>query len=269
MDKKRHPGLMRHLRRSGRKKDLARMKSLRNEVCHIPLVTRASRPEHVIQDVDLEVYMRQRLGFTPIVNMPAVCACGRTAEDSSARDNLHAYKCNKHAAGYTISHNIVVRELARTCKRARMTCFTEGLGVDVKKKHHVIPDFELIDINAQKIIGDVTMTTSSHQAYTSKVKKGEAAAANLREKAKTKKFAQLAKTQNADFYPLAIERNTVAFGNDSLLLVKILGARIGSEFMVKTALAAAVVKANAAFLRYLIDRDAKAEALRLGRDEGA
>ena len=147
-----------------------------------------------------------------------------------------------------------------------MTTFTKHLTT-MKKDYHVIPDLCCISTDGEIAI-DVTLTTSDAYAYTRYTPAKQAAAAKKSEDKKVKKYEKMAAENNIIFYPFAVERNTCAFGPQTLNLLAHIGRlSLSSIFLLKLAMAVAVVKSNEILLRHIITKDSAAERQRRSQEE--
>jgi hypothetical protein len=248
---------------------VARLKSLRNETAHLPLLALRKNPELYITDQQLRIYLRERFGLTPS-KLLACCACGHKYQPmenpTAAADELHYLKCNKHTQGWIASHNEVVKVLEGQCRKASLTTFTKHLTT-MKKEYHVIPDLCCISTDGEIAI-DVTLTTSDAYAYTRYTPAKQAAAAKRSEDRKIKKYEEMATDNNIIFYPFAVERNTCAFGPQTLQLLAHIGRLSSSSiFLLKLAMAVAVVKSNEILMRNIISKDSMAERQRRRQEE--
>jgi hypothetical protein len=248
---------------------VARLKSLRNETAHLPLLALRKNPELHITDQQLRIYLRERFGLTPS-KLLSCCACGHKYQTkqnpNGAADERHYLKCNKHTQGWISSHNEVVRGLHRQCTKAQLSTFAEHL-TSMKKDHHVIPDLCCISSDGEIAI-DVTLTTSDAYAYTRHTPAKLAAAAKKSEDKKIRKYDEMAKDKNIIFYPFAVERNTCAFGPKTLQLLAHIGRlSCGSIFLLKLAMAVSVVKSNELLMRNIVTKDSIAERQRRNQEE--
>jgi hypothetical protein len=252
LDKHRRAALEQELKDDTQK--LAHLDSLQVSTCHLPIVVLPKRSEHRIPDSAFKMFLRQRFLLPPTPHGPLQCSCGKKFSRDEDR-RLHLIRCNKQAAGWSASHDEVVMDLRAACKRARIHATVSRVG-EYKTEHHAVPDIEFIDGAGKLVLVDVTLTTSDVKHYQGKSRSSEpiALSAQEKERLKIRHHEGMAADKRAVFYPFGIERNTLAFGPGALNLVHhiaqtslAIGRKSISPFLLKSALAISVCRANAAF----------------------
>jgi hypothetical protein len=200
LDNSKINNLLEAAKRSNRTADHARLKSLKNPTCAVPL-----RMNCAMSDAAMVVYLRLRFGLAPTSTMPLACACA-TAHDS---DKLHLFKCVQNSRVRTMAHDHVQNVLQQQMRAAGMFADTREVRLE-QEQHGKIPDVHAV-LDGHHVFVDVSGTTSSS---TPSVRDGKfssklntVTATHEREQEKVREYAPMVAIQKAEFFPFVFERH--------------------------------------------------------------
>jgi hypothetical protein len=254
-----------------REHDIARLRSLQHEDSKLLLCTLPSKSEYRMSDEVFNGFLNRRLGLPEAPVLPERCKCGN---DYRSDSNSHPLRCNKNSGGWIYAHNSGVRALAYCARKAGCLVNTDNLAQQVvldeadqsadSAKVNIIPDVE-IHSSSGTIMCDVSLAISQPSDYRSAVSAGTAATAKRREALKKAKYQPLVdqRQPSCSFFPLVIERDTLAFGPKSLELIDFICAHSRSLSSddelsvvdVKVRLQLAVCRGTTALIRQALIRD--------------
>jgi hypothetical protein len=261
-----------------RENDIARLRSLQHEDCKLLLTTLPTKKEYSMSDEVCKGFLNRRLGLPEAPVLPERCICGGQHDSDS---NSHALRCNRNAGGRTYAHNVVVREFAYCGRKTGHLVDTDKLADSIvmtdeddsaasssSAAQTIIPDLELHS-STGTIICDVSLAISQPSDYRSRKSAGTAATAKERESRKMAKYKQLVEQRGSSctFYPLVIERDTLAIGPKTLELIDTVCAHSRSFIPpaeqlsvldVKVRLQLAVCRGTTALIRQAFTRDHRA-----------
>jgi hypothetical protein len=258
-----------------REHDIARLRSLQHQDCKLLLTILPSKKEYSISDEVARGFLNRRVGLPEAPVLPELCKCGK---EYDCDNNSHPLRCNQNAGGWTYGHNSVVTVAGYVGRKSGYLVDTDKLREQVvldndedesadssSPTQTIIPDLELHS-SSGTIICDVSLAISQPSDYRSAESAGTAATAKRREAVKIAKYKQLVEQRrpSCTFYPLVIERDTLAFGPKSLELINIICAQSRSIFSaaeqlsvtdVKVRLQLAVCRGTSALIRQALSRD--------------
>jgi hypothetical protein len=157
--------------------------------------------DYIMNDVDYSISARFKLGLPPIANMPTTCICGfQFTEDW---DHLHS--CNQLKSKLTTTrHDLIKTTYARVMSLANVMNVVEPRWISRSVNDARRPDL-LAYLGATCTLIDVSVVHPAAPSWQKRASKNPLVAAKSREKLKTRKYEDLAKSEGAIFYPLVFE----------------------------------------------------------------
>jgi hypothetical protein len=165
-----------------------------------------------------------------------------------------------------MAHDHVQNVLQQQMRAAGMFADTREVRLE-QEQHGKIPDVHAV-LDGHHVFVDVSGTTSSS---TPSVRDGKfssklstVTATHEREQEKVREYAPMVAIQKAEFFPFVFERDTLALGKQSLVLLQRIlscASRSGGVAMsadsLLAALMSAICRSNLAMIVSVVDRDSK------------
>jgi len=167
------------------------------------LTTDPSSPALSMSNIQYQISSKIRLGLPPLP-LPSDCASCHT-QDACALDPLHPLVCiGQKGTKITHRHDGATDALHVSTIHAGGLSYKEPRDLS-GNGNHTRPDLQLV-LNGRQLLVDVTIR---HPACKTNIMHGSArqqlAAAHKGEAEKKAKYASMAKTQQAEFLPFAVE----------------------------------------------------------------
>jgi hypothetical protein len=242
----------------------ARLTALQSADCAVLLNVIPRTADLAVPCDAFRTMLRVRLGMKAD-RLLHKCRC---KADHTASANSHVLRCCRNAVNWCRGHNCLVGELAKIARECGYTVETRDF-TKAKNDHHVVPDAELIGVG-KPIVVDVSLVAVSHTDYRPNARSSinpPARSANRRETQKAEHYHNLVQSGSCVFYPMVVERESLAIGKNSEALIDVVeaasrgimsSARL-SRFTIKVRLLRAVCIGNRRLVEDAINQDAKLE----------
>jgi hypothetical protein len=179
--------------------EVARMKALKERDSALWLTLLPTEPSLVLSDSQWSWSARLRLGMPAPVASAECHGCHQA--DAFTNNSWHPLSCVAlSATAWTRRHNQVLAVIDRFCRTMLVHTEMEPAGLDADSENR--PDIQ-IDLPEKTVLGDVTVLHPTASSWRKLVAKRDVAAAgDKKAAAKNKKYAEMAKRKDMEFYPI-------------------------------------------------------------------